>query len=530
MILNRTREVEAFVQKVSYDLWSLKTISINENYLLKNILFLEIIANFQLEMSSSSPNIFTVQEMHEGPIQPKSTTNCKNENLVHHASHQRAKRYIKQDKKLRSMRIMKKSQTYNGSHTDGFYGLLTQFILILSPLSLFLIPYNNAITNPEYWYEIIFSTLSLHFFLASSSAINFEILMGDVIKKTRSRIFLELFMFLKITEIVVTSIAHLIWSKILGYFEPLPLRLNLIAYVSVIAFSARGYFIVPSEMRKDAVTRKRLRAFIFGGLWRMIVTTQLNVIMEAFHKISKDLHWVIALVLIVTKEINDRIICFTFAKAALPDNSMEAKLVGKITINSMYSFCTALALCTIGTKATEFLLLSINFAINLALCYKAIKLNRSASVVDFGAIEKKNKEKDILTELVLNEIVEVVVPIALLGSFLIAYYGPNKNILGIVGCNIWQFKKVNNLNEFLIPVMEMALIDLGSAIIAAVSLWWFCRISLWREYCSVIKKYWFYLSLRGGVFMNAVSFISVLMKLIVHKHFIDMVIPVLLFQ
>ena len=153
-------------------------------------------------------------------------------------------------------------------------------------------------------------------------------------------------------------------------------------------------------------------------------------------------------------------------------------------------------MATQGTKATECVLLAINFVINLALCYKVIKLDRSISVIHFGDMEKQIKKKEILTELVLNEIAEVVVPIAFLGSFLTAYFGPNKNILGNVGCTIWHFKKVNNLFAFLMPVIEMALIDLGSAVLASVSLWWFCRMNLWREYCCTIRKYWFAASQR----------------------------------
>ena len=34
--------------------------------------------------------------------------------------------------------------------TDGAYGILLQIILIAAPCSIFLIPYNNVITNPKY--------------------------------------------------------------------------------------------------------------------------------------------------------------------------------------------------------------------------------------------------------------------------------------------------------------------------------------------------------------------------------------------
>ena len=41
-----------------------------------------------------------------------------------------------------------------------------------------------------------------------------------------------------------------------------------------------------------------------------------------------------------------------------------------------------------------------------------------------------------------------------------AYFGPNKDKIGNVGCEVWHFKKIERLQESLIPVAEMALIDM----------------------------------------------------------------------
>jgi len=49
---------------------------------------------------------------------------------------------------------------------DGFYGLLALLILIVSPFSITLLPVNNSLAYPEYWYEIIFSKTLLGLYLA----------------------------------------------------------------------------------------------------------------------------------------------------------------------------------------------------------------------------------------------------------------------------------------------------------------------------------------------------------------------------
>ena len=60
--------------------------------------------------------------------------------------------------------------------------------------------------------------------------------------------------------------------------------------------------------------------------------------------------------------------------------------------------------------------------------------------------------EEVLTELILNEFVEVVVPIGFIGSFAMAYHGPNK----IRWYGGW--KRVVNLSVFLMPVAEMVLL------------------------------------------------------------------------
>ena len=112
----------------------------------------------------------------------------------------------------------------------------------------------------------------------------------------------------------------------------------------------------------------------------------------------------------------------------------------------------------------------------------------------------QNTKKDILTELILNETVEILLPIAFIGTYASAYYGPNKNTL-------WHIGVIENLMEFLVPIAKMALIDSGSLILAGILLRWFCRINILREYCNTIKKYWVYLAFWGGASLTSVSVI-----------------------
>ena len=99
-------------------------------------------------------------------------------------------------------------------------------------------------------------------------------------------------------------------------------------------------------------------------------------------------------------------------------------------------------------------------------------------------------QKEVVTELVLNETIEIIVPLAFIVSYATAFYGPNYDKLGSVGCDYWTFKKVDDIKSFLTPVVFMEIVDFGTAVISGILLYRLCHINILKEYFSTIKRYW----------------------------------------
>lgn len=303
----------------------------------------------------------------------------------------------------------------------------------------------------------------------------------------------------KATEILVIFLIHLIWSEILGYYEPMPFRLFLTWDISVVVTVGRCWYLIPKETRKDKIFRKRCKGIAFSGLWIIFFSVQLIFISIAFRKIPLDFQWTIAFMAPFIKEINDRyelINCIFMTMSASPENLVQVQFIGQIIINIIYSFWLAMILVGTITKKAEFLLLGINFCINMSLCSKVIRLDKKSydrNVETINCLKQKT-----FTALLLNELVEILLPLVFIGTFSLAYHGPNKDIL-------WNIRNIDNLNAFLTPVMEMALIDSGSLILSGVAFLWFSRINIFQEYCKTIKKYWIYLAFFGGTYITSVS-------------------------
>ena len=152
-------------------------------------------------------------------------------------------------------------------------------------------------------------------------------------------------------------------------------------------------------------------------------------------------------------------------------------------------------------------MLGISFFINMALVYKVIRLQGKVTTTDSESQEKQKKKQDTVTELILNESIEIIVPTAFIVSCYMGYYGPNKDIMGIHDCSLWHHPNVESLIDFIDPVIEMALLDSCSLIVAGGMLWWFCNVKIFEEYCKTIKKYWRDLAFIGAGYLSAVSIV-----------------------
>ena len=88
----------------------------------------------------------------------------------------------------------------------------------------------------------------------------------------------------------------------------------------------------------------------------------------------------------------------------------------------------------IATDATLYTLIASDFIINNYFAVMTWRAKRNAT-------EKSlQKLKTSVQILVLSECLEIVIPLAYLLCFVIAYYGPNADILGNIKNDYWQYQ------------------------------------------------------------------------------------------
>ena len=227
----------------------------------------------------------------------------------------------------------------------------------------------------------------------------------------------------------------------------MPFSGYITGYIVFMFFMIRLWYQFPLHLRINPNFRKRLQAQFCYFLWLSVLVLQVMVLSKVFTIIRIDLQWIMAFVLPLVREFNDRVMNTLICKAA-GFQDIAAKFIMKMHLNCSYALFIVIMLGSSATENTSYYILGVDFAINLYLALKIIRLGNNyfpTIPINPNNLELENiriRKEEILMELVLYETIEVIVPLSYMCTFTMAYYGPNADILGNVGNNYWHYRKV----------------------------------------------------------------------------------------
>ena len=374
------------------------------------------------------------------------------------------------------------------SYCNSLFIFVILIISIIYSCLLLLFPQSDTIKYPEFWYEttLIFpSVLSVYYVLSIIQECN---ICFDVKSLLSLRCFLKIMFTILLGFTVPYVLCYAVWTIWLGYNHPIPFVLLFCAYPMAILTNVILWYEFPNNLRQNKIFRKRLQAYMFSNVWYLIIHFQYFGLSAIFTSLPYKFQWIMAIILPMFRYVNVRVYINLVEKYAGRDNKM-AMIRTNITIAIDYSMFIAIMLSS-ATESTLFIILGFESMLNIHLCFKILRLNRKirtdCNVVQFW---KEEMQKNIQT-LVLNETIEVVVPLTYFASFLIAYYGPNSSILGGIGNDYWNYEKIEDLGKIMTVGVEMFLLDFTSILICGAILYKFCKLNLFIEFCKIIKQCW----------------------------------------
>ena len=371
-------------------------------------------------------------------------------------------------------------------------------ILLSSPITIF--PHHDSLQFPEYWYEhLISGNLSITVSISLLRMMECKFLF-----KIESMVSLNAFLYLYgiwiLATIVPSLVYYAIWVAILSYNPPMPLN-GIIWYLGVIVTIIATWFQIPSDERVKENVRKKFRAYFFFEFFvSFYLCIQYDGFTLLFETIQPELQWILAFVLPITREINIRLLN-KILRYAFDDY----EFVTNINCCISHALFVTVQLGTTATTTSAYCMLAVDYLLNLYSTAKIIKLSLKIKSESSNMAQITEKLKSELLTLTVVEMIEILSPLAYLSTLLLAYYGPNKNILGNVKGGQWQNTKIEDIGILVVSILELFFVDLSSVIVGGLLLWKVCSIDILREIYEAMKSYWHMIAVELAIFIAVVS-------------------------
>ena len=397
------------------------------------------------------------------------------------------------------------------NRTDSNWSVYLLIAIIVGGCALFsspilLYPQHNSIQHPKYWYEpIISGSLSVILTTSLDSLVSLKYYFRE-----DSMVSLGVFFMLYVATVTACgltySMAVLLWTVGLEYNHPIPLML-LGGYVQYSVHYITLNILFHKKVPSTNETTKRLRAFNISRAWTAFVDLQFRGLSFIFSLAPSEYQWLLAFGIPLLREFNFRMVYRILIENPKVKDGKMAVIIG---INAFTSLYVAIKLGHTATQTTSVLILSIDFILNIYSSLMIINKHRSTAI-DILSITRHLKEMDYLvSKLILIELQEVLVPVSYVITVLIAYYGPNAEILGNIRNDYWQYESIEDIWETVKVVLVMFVFDGCSAIIAGFMLWRVCSIDVLRKTAKLIGDLWPIIAVNIANYLNYVSFIIML--------------------
>ena len=75
---------------------------------------------------------------------------------------------------------------------------------------------------------------------------------------------------------------------------------------------------------------------------------------------------------------------------------------------------------------------------------------------------------------------------------IMAFFGPNAELLGNIKLQIWQFQRpIQDINAYIFRVSLLMFVDLLSLVINGILIWRICQVSIFRIFKKLQKSFWY---------------------------------------
>ena len=344
-----------------------------------------------------------------------------------------------------------------------------------------LIPLHNLFLQPEYWYEAIIIWIILFNLLAIGVSFNVAYFMNHSQPSQLTNLIIICFIE-TILSIILHISSYMIWTKFLGFHYPLPFAGFLLPFLALFIILLTIWLRFPSDWRKNGLFNRRMVCTIFLLMYPgFIFTQQLDLVYSAMMKVSNGYQMIISMLMPFVRELNIWILNRVASKAANGDVT-RATIVARFSLSALYSIYICFILGSSVSTSTSLALMGMDLALNGVVYLRIVWINKHYP-------EHVNQQIDLIQELVVNELVEFLVPGAYTLAFALLVYGSNCDLIGNLCNDYWSFESIQNFTMAFQNMGLFLLIELLGTIVTAIALRACCHFNIIIALSSLQKEF-----------------------------------------
>ena len=368
-------------------------------------------------------------------------------------------------------------------------GLLILIFAVLNSTIITVLPQHNVILNPQYWYEPLFP-ICLGYILIGSIGKNVQCYMVmNIINIISSKSLIVIYLASVFGCSVTYVTIYILWVYGLGQCHPMPFVGHCCTLAMWISNNIALWLLLSTKTgANNNLTQKRIWIYISLAPIILFIGTFYAQFSSFLSKTPTKYQWCLGLLLPFMKKLSTMVATKVALKAAV-EESLSAKIAMIANVGSIHSFSVSLLMGSDISSITAYVIIFLDSIPNILSFRKVIKLDRSGL---------KHGQMEELKCLAVKEFMEISIPIVYCMSFVIAYYGPNAELLGNVKNEYWQYRKVNNVFSKLTNNSIFILVDAIRGAVFGLLLWRLCKLNILKVYCEIISTYgiliWVYIS------------------------------------
>jgi len=370
-----------------------------------------------------------------------------------------------------------------------YFSWIFDVFLIVAFIGLYtLVPQHNMLEYPGYWYEYLIVLVAGYCVIVSAQMVLQSYYRANMTYAKDWTSLMIVYIIATAVTVVSFFAYYYVWTEILGLYPPMPFIGYLTGSLSVYAIYATLWFRMPYDERNDKGFQKRFGYFVASGTLDLITMWVYIFFLNAFLDIEKKYQPILGLISPIIKHVFIRALLPLAYKAAGSSEIDHVKIECYNYTEARYAVFFATIMGCVASPITSWCVMGLNYT----LCvYDGLKI-----VFKYKKEGHSNTLQEKLEHLTLAERVETIIPFTYLICFLMAYYGPNGDIIGCIKLIMWQHQAVSRVDKYMRNLSLFTLVGASSFLTNAIILWFTCKINIVKTLQKVQSKFWLYLAIQ----------------------------------